>query len=143
MYISTCRSSKNSSCLCFPTYPNPFCNLKNIDLQFMCTHKANLPSCQVLLLLHLLSIPYTKTKKIWLSNLRGKTSYSLLLLFFLRYESTWKVLWKSYGFLNRYICDLTFSRSCNLPPRFYRFSLFHVEFSYLSQSQSKLKIRIL
>lgn len=88
-----------------------------------------------------LSIPYTKRKQVWLYNLRGKTLYSLLLLFFLRYECTWKVLWKSYGFLNRYICDLTFSRSCNLPPRFYRFSLFHVEFSYLSQS--KLKIRIL
>lgn len=140
MYISTCRSSKNSSCLCFPTYPNPFCNLKNIDLQFMCTHKANLPSCQVLLLLHLLSIRTQKQKRFGSLIYEGKHC-TLLLLFFLRYECTWKVLWKSYGFLNRYICDLTFSRSCNLPPRFYRFSLFHVEFSYLSQS--KLKIRIL
>lgn len=105
----------------------------------MCTHKANLPSCQVLLLLHLLSIPYTKTKKIWLSNLRGKSSYSLLLLFFLRYESTWKVLWKSYGFLNRYICDLTFSRSCNLEFRrgFIGFPYFMLNFLiYLNLNRS-------
>lgn len=34
------------------------------------------------------------------------------------------------AFFKRYICDLTFTRSCNIPPRFYRFSSFHVEFSY-------------
>lgn len=41
-----------------------------------------------------------------------------------------------------YICDLTFTRSCNIPPRFYRFSSFHVELSYYL-SQSKFKIRFL
>lgn len=66
-----------------------------------------------------LFIPYTKRKQVWRYNLRGKTLYSLLLLFFLRYECTWKVLRKSYGFLNRYICDLTFTRSCNIPPSYF------------------------
>lgn len=46
------------------------------------------------------------------------------------------------AFFKRYICDMTFTRSCNIPPRFYRFSSFHVEFSYYL-SQSKFKIRFL
>lgn len=87
-----------------------------------------------------LSIPYTIRKQVWFYNLRGKTLYSLLFFFFCGTSAP-----ENFGnpsVFKRYICDMTFTRSCNIPPRFYRFSSFHVEFSYYL-SQSKFKIRFL
>lgn len=87
-----------------------------------------------------LSIPYTIRKQVWFYNLRGKTLYSLL-FFFSAVRVHLKIL-EILAFFKHYICDMTFTRSCNIPPRFYRFSSFHVEFSYYL-SQSKFKIRFL
>lgn len=88
-----------------------------------------------------LSIPYTKKKTGLALQFTRENIVLSIIIIFSAVRVHLKIL-EILAFFKRYICDLTFTRSCNIPPRFYRFSSFHVEFSYYL-SQSKFKIRFL
>lgn len=140
MYISTCRSSKTVH----------VCVFLRIQIHFATSKTSTFSLCALTKQIYhharfssfCISVHSVHKKKIGLALQFARENIVLsFIIIFSAVRVHLKIL-EILALLKRYICDLTFTRSCNIPPRFYRFSSFHVEFHYYL-SQSKFKIRFM
>lgn len=140
MYISTCRSSKTVH----------VCVFLRIQIHFATSKTSTFSLCALTKQIYhharfssfCISVHSVHKKKTGLALQFARENIVLsFIIIFSAVRVHLKIL-EILALFKRYICDLTFTRSCNIPPRFYRFSSFHVEFPYYL-SQSKFKIRFL